>query len=167
MNLVFTTFANYRVNDLVRLERYYLLICWIPPAILSLLYYALTTSGRVKIFGSAVLWCWISGDYAYLRMATFYAPVWYGFLSFFFHISVSKFRWLFLWLRHFLNKIPIQLLRALLALCFAGYVGVYIIIRRTQKEIKRSQNGKCLSVLSGIVLFNFDMKHYRYMLRYS
>ena len=32
--------------------------------------------GKVHIYGNATLWCWIDSEWDYLRIATFYGPVW-------------------------------------------------------------------------------------------
>jgi len=95
-NVWLSFFRSYDAAALRRLEYKYLLACYGVPFVPALIYLFVSTMGRGKIYGSAVvsqlchfsrrwawsltllqLWCWVSMDWDFLRVATFYGPVWF------------------------------------------------------------------------------------------
>ncbi|KAK5939605.1 hypothetical protein PMZ80_007984 [Knufia obscura] len=75
-NVWLSFFRSYDAAALRRLEWKYLLACYGVPFVPGLIYLFVNTIGRGKIYGSAVLWCWVSLQWDFLRVATFYGPVW-------------------------------------------------------------------------------------------
>ncbi|KAJ6004808.1 hypothetical protein N7540_012607 [Penicillium herquei] len=43
----------------------------------AFIYFFIQTHDRGRVYGSAILWCWVSLQWDYLRIATFYGPVWF------------------------------------------------------------------------------------------
>ncbi|KAL9594050.1 MAG: hypothetical protein Q9219_007240 [cf. Caloplaca sp. 3 TL-2023] len=76
LNVYLTLFKKYGSAELKALEWRYHLLCYGTPFIVALVYCFVETQGRGKIYGPAQLWCWISGDWAFLRLVTFYVPAW-------------------------------------------------------------------------------------------
>ena len=76
INVYLTLFKKYNAQQLKALEWRYHLLCYGIPFLIALIYCFIDTQGKGKIYGSAQLWCWVSGPWAFLRLALFYAPVW-------------------------------------------------------------------------------------------
>lgn len=92
-NVWLSFFRNYDAVTFRRLEYKYITACYGIPLIPSFTYLFIRTGDREKIFGSAVvstpripredcltddyqLWCWVKIQWDFLRVATFYGPVW-------------------------------------------------------------------------------------------
>ena len=77
INVYLTVFKSYSASQLRALEPYYLAINYGVPFIIALAYCFITAPDGTKVYGPAVLWCWIAEDpFSYLRIATCYAPAW-------------------------------------------------------------------------------------------
>ncbi|MCJ1243120.1 hypothetical protein MMC30_000317 [Trapelia coarctata] len=76
MNVYLTVFKNYNTDDLKRLEWIYLLVNYGLPFIPAFAYCFINVGGRGKIYGPAVLWCWVTPEYDFLRVALLYGPAW-------------------------------------------------------------------------------------------
>ncbi|KAI1827862.1 G-protein coupled receptor [Xylaria intraflava] len=76
LNVYLTFYAKFDAKKLRRMEKWYLLFCYgLPlPAALSFLF--ISTKAKGRIYGDAVLWCWVSLPWDILQVATFYAPIW-------------------------------------------------------------------------------------------
>lgn len=75
-NVYLTFFHKYDGEKLRAVEKYYCLICYGIPFVPALVYAIVTPSSGYRIYGDATLWCWVSKEYDYLRIATFYGPIW-------------------------------------------------------------------------------------------
>ncbi|KAL4915598.1 Nnf1-domain-containing protein [Aspergillus aurantiobrunneus] len=75
-NVYLTFFRKYNSEQLRRLEWKYVALCYGLPFIPAFTYFFIKTQSRGKIYGSAILWCWISPSWDFLRIALFYGPVW-------------------------------------------------------------------------------------------
>ncbi|KAJ9654870.1 hypothetical protein H2198_006143 [Neophaeococcomyces mojaviensis] len=75
-NVWLSFFRSYDATTLRRLEFKYLLACYGLPFIPAFVYLFVETYERGKVYGSAVLWCWVALKWDFLRVATFYGPVW-------------------------------------------------------------------------------------------
>ncbi|KAI1436020.1 G-protein coupled receptor [Xylaria sp. CBS 124048] len=75
-NVYLTFYAKFDAEKLRRMEKWYILVCYgLPfPAALSFILISSKSAGRV--YGDAVLWCWISPPWDVLQIATFYGPTW-------------------------------------------------------------------------------------------
>lgn len=77
VNVYLNVFKKYNAQQLKALEWRYLLLSYGVPFIVAFVYCFIETQSRGKIYGPAQLWCWIASDWAFLRIALFYAPAWY------------------------------------------------------------------------------------------
>ncbi|KAI9850316.1 MAG: hypothetical protein M1838_005876 [Thelocarpon superellum] len=75
-NVYLTFFRRFDQHQLRALEWKYLLLCNGVPAIPAFVFLFIQNDQGTKLYGPAVIWCWISNDWAYLRVATFYGPIW-------------------------------------------------------------------------------------------
>ena len=78
MNVYLTVFKNYNTDDLKRLEWIYLLVNYGLPFIPAFAYCFINIAGKGKIYGPAVLWCWVIPEFDFLRVALLYGPAWYA-----------------------------------------------------------------------------------------
>ncbi|KAL2003617.1 hypothetical protein VTN02DRAFT_3163 [Thermoascus thermophilus] len=76
-NVYLTFFHKYDSAQLRKLEWKYLLICYGLPFIPAFAYFFISSEGKGKVYGSAILWCWVSLPWDALRIAVFYGPVWF------------------------------------------------------------------------------------------
>ncbi|KAL8799394.1 MAG: hypothetical protein Q9200_007552 [Gallowayella weberi] len=76
INVYLNVFKKYNAQQLKALEWRYHLLCYGTPFIIALVFCFVETQGRGKMYGPAQLWCWISSDWAFMRIALFYAPAW-------------------------------------------------------------------------------------------
>ncbi|KAB8234649.1 putative cAMP receptor-like protein [Aspergillus alliaceus] len=76
-NVYLTFFYKYNSEQLRRLEWKYLLFCYGLPFVPAVAYFFIKTKARGKVYGYAVLWCWVSQTWDWLRLAVFYGPVWF------------------------------------------------------------------------------------------
>lgn len=97
INVYLTLFKKYNASQLKALEWKYHLMCYGCPFLVAFIYIFIDTESRGKIYGSAVvwlisalqkdtknamltgykMWCWVSGEWDFLRIATCYSPAWY------------------------------------------------------------------------------------------
>ncbi|MCJ1478435.1 hypothetical protein MMC13_007115 [Lambiella insularis] len=76
VNVYLTVFKKYDAEQLRSMEWIYLLASYGAPLIPAFVYCFVSNTTNGKIYGDAVLWCWISPGWDYLRVATCYAPAW-------------------------------------------------------------------------------------------
>jgi len=75
-NVYLTFYYKFDAEKLRTMEKWYFLGCYGVPFIPALVYIFIDTNGH-RMYGNATLWCWVSGSYDYMRIATFYGPVWF------------------------------------------------------------------------------------------
>lgn len=75
-NVYLTLFRKYNSSYLKSLEWRYLVLCYGIPFIIAIVLLFPSPAGRGRIYGDAVLWCWIDEDWDFLRVALCYAPAW-------------------------------------------------------------------------------------------
>ncbi|KAL3445488.1 hypothetical protein BJX65DRAFT_281288 [Aspergillus insuetus] len=76
-NVYLTFFHKYSSEQLRRLEWKYVTLCYGLPFIPAFIYFFVRSQSRGKVYGSAILWCWVAPDWDFLRIAVFYGPVWF------------------------------------------------------------------------------------------
>ncbi|KAJ5496874.1 hypothetical protein N7463_008861 [Penicillium fimorum] len=76
-NVYLTFFYRYDSEQLRQIEWKYVVCCYGLPFIPSFIYFFIHTQARGWVYGSATLWCWVALPWDYLRIATFYGPVWF------------------------------------------------------------------------------------------
>lgn len=77
LNVYLTVFKKYTTKRLKNLELTYILACYGIPFIPAIVFLFPKDRAGTPIYGSATLWCWISNEWQFLRIAGFYGPVWY------------------------------------------------------------------------------------------
>ncbi|KAL9127353.1 MAG: hypothetical protein Q9217_003767 [Psora testacea] len=75
-NVYLTLFKKYNAQQLKALEWKYHILCYGTPFVLAFIMIFVETHARGKIYGPAMLWCWISEDWEFLRIALCYGPAW-------------------------------------------------------------------------------------------
>ena len=79
INTYLSVLKRYNAAQLKAMEWRYHLLCYGTPFIIALVFCFVDTQGRGRMYGAAQLWCWISSDWAFMRIALFYAPAWHEF----------------------------------------------------------------------------------------
>ncbi|KAI9817898.1 MAG: hypothetical protein M1827_001017 [Pycnora praestabilis] len=69
-------FQGFLVQIIKAMEWKYGLFCYGMPFVLAFTYLFIETQARGKIYGPAILWCWVSIKWDPLRIGLFYGPVW-------------------------------------------------------------------------------------------
>ncbi|KAJ9207912.1 hypothetical protein DTO164E3_198 [Paecilomyces variotii] len=77
LNVYLTFFHKFDSSQLRKLEWKYFVACYGIPFVPAFIYCFVDTPAKGKIYGEAVLWCWVSLKWDALRIATFYGPVWF------------------------------------------------------------------------------------------
>jgi hypothetical protein len=75
-NVYLTFYHKFDAQKLRMMEKWYLLVCYGLPLPPALAFIFISTESRGRIYGDAVLWCWVNPEWEVLRIATFYGPVW-------------------------------------------------------------------------------------------
>lgn len=75
-NVYLTLFRKHNSSYLKSLEWRYLALCYGIPFTIAFVLLFPTPTSRSKIYGDAVLWCWIAEDWDFLRVALCYGPAW-------------------------------------------------------------------------------------------
>ncbi|QYS97761.1 G_PROTEIN_RECEP_F2_4 domain-containing protein [Trichoderma simmonsii] len=83
INVYLTFYHKFEARDLRRIEPIYLLLCYGIPFIPGFTFLFVKDRGGDRIYGPAVSWCWISREWDVLRVAAFYAPMWFCILFIF------------------------------------------------------------------------------------
>ncbi|KAF1948336.1 hypothetical protein CC80DRAFT_24250 [Byssothecium circinans] len=76
LNVQLVFFRGYNSTQLRHLEKWYLLGAYGVTGIVAVTYIFLDHFGSRIIIGPATLWCWVSAEVDWMRIAFFYAPVW-------------------------------------------------------------------------------------------
>ncbi|RDW93180.1 putative cAMP receptor-like protein [Aspergillus mulundensis] len=93
-NVYLTFFRKYNSEQLRRLEWKYVLLCYGLPFIPAFTYFFIRSESRGKVYGSAILWCWVAPTWDVLRIAVFYGPVWFViFLTLSIYARIGKLVW--------------------------------------------------------------------------
>ncbi|KIW62355.1 hypothetical protein PV04_10536 [Phialophora macrospora] len=95
-NVYLSFFRQYDGSQLRDLEWRYLGACYGIPFLPAFVFLFVNSGGRGKVYGDAVLWCWVTTEWNVLRIATFYGPVWLIILvTMFIYVKVGMvvFRW--------------------------------------------------------------------------
>lgn len=76
INTWLTVFQNYDARRLRSLEITYNVVNYGLPFIVALAYCFISTADRGKVYGPALIWCWVSSDWDVLRIGLCYGPAW-------------------------------------------------------------------------------------------
>lgn len=76
LNVFVTVFKHYDTAQLRAREPYYHAVNYGVPFVIALAYCFIASDANGKVYGNAVIWCWIPEKWDYLRIATCYGPAW-------------------------------------------------------------------------------------------
>jgi hypothetical protein len=76
INVYLVFFRGYTVRQLRSLDIIYLLACYGLSLIPAFVFLWISTRERGPIYGPAVIWCWITGGWDFLRITFLYGIVW-------------------------------------------------------------------------------------------
>ncbi|KAH8698397.1 hypothetical protein BGW36DRAFT_376004 [Talaromyces proteolyticus] len=76
-NVYLIVLRGYDYDQLRQLEWIYVPICYLLPFIPAFTFLFIETAERGKVYGPAVIECWISTTWDILRIAALYGPVWF------------------------------------------------------------------------------------------
>ena len=76
LNVYLALFHGWTTQRMQKQEWKYLSGCYGLSLIPAAIYIFLKTEDKGRVYGPAILWCWIAPEWAYLRIATLYAIVW-------------------------------------------------------------------------------------------
>ncbi|KAL2051419.1 hypothetical protein ABVK25_008286 [Lepraria finkii] len=80
-NVHLALFRGWTAQRMQAQEWKYFIACYGFSFIPALVYLFINVEGRVKVYGPAPLWCWITGEWDFLRIATLYGIVWVALIS--------------------------------------------------------------------------------------
>ncbi|KFH44238.1 Cyclic AMP receptor-like protein A-like protein [Hapsidospora chrysogenum ATCC 11550] len=84
INVYLTFYYRFDAHRLRRMEVPYLICCYGIPLIPATVYLFVRNSNGQRVYGDAVLWCWVVPEWMIWRILTFYGPVWILILTTFF-----------------------------------------------------------------------------------
>ncbi|KAF5976506.1 G coupled receptor 1 [Fusarium coicis] len=76
INVYLAFYYRFDAQRLRKMELPYLLLCYGIPFLPALVFIFIKSGDGVRVYGSAVQWCWITSSWDTLRIATFYGPIW-------------------------------------------------------------------------------------------
>ncbi|KAF2022185.1 family A G protein-coupled receptor-like protein [Aaosphaeria arxii CBS 175.79] len=77
LNVLIVFKSSCDIRRLHRLEKWYLLFAYGLPFTPCLAYLILDHSRKDRVIGGATIWCWVDKRVEWMRIAWFYAPVWF------------------------------------------------------------------------------------------
>lgn len=91
INVYMKLFRKYSSHQLKALEWKYHIMCYGGPFLVAFVYIFVQTAAHGRIYGPAILWCWIDIDWVVLRIALCYAPAWCCIIiSFFIYLLAGR-----------------------------------------------------------------------------
>ncbi|KAI1111762.1 G-protein coupled receptor [Nemania sp. NC0429] len=75
-NVYLTFYFKFDAERLKTMEKWYLLICYGVPFPPSLIYIFISSKSRGRMYSDAILWCCVGTSWDFMKLATFYGPVW-------------------------------------------------------------------------------------------
>lgn len=76
INVYLVFFQGYTVERLRSLDPIYLLICYGLSFIPAFVFLFISTPSRGPMYGPAIIWCWITTEWDFMRMVFLYGIVW-------------------------------------------------------------------------------------------
>lgn len=76
INVCLTFYYRFDGHRLRKMEVPYLLACYGVPFIPALVFLFLKDPQGNRVYGDAVLWCWVTVEWNIWRILAFYGPVW-------------------------------------------------------------------------------------------
>lgn len=76
VNVYLTFYYKFDAAKLRKMEPIYIALCYGLPFIVAITFIFIRNEKQGRMYGNAVLWCWVSEEWDIFRIATFYGPVW-------------------------------------------------------------------------------------------
>jgi len=76
INVYLVFFRGYSTDQLRSLDVYYLLACFGLSFIPAIVFVFISSPSRGHVYGPAIIWCWITPDWDWMRIVFLYAIVW-------------------------------------------------------------------------------------------
>lgn len=76
INVYLVFFRGYNTHQLRKLDIWYLVACYGLSFIPAFVFLFVSTKDRGRVYGSAVVWCWISERWGWMRLVFLYGVVW-------------------------------------------------------------------------------------------
>ncbi|KAI9708037.1 MAG: hypothetical protein M1820_004241 [Bogoriella megaspora] len=76
INVYLSMFRGYSIKQLRKLDAKYLLFCYGVSFVPAFIFIFISTSARGHVYGPAVIWCWISLEWDFMRVAFLYGWIW-------------------------------------------------------------------------------------------
>lgn len=76
VNVYLTFYHKFDAQKLRKVEPIYFALCYGLPFIVAFVCIFIHDEQKGKMYGNAILWCWVSNTWDIYRIALFYAPVW-------------------------------------------------------------------------------------------
>ena len=76
INTYLTVFKRYTPAQCRSMEKYYFAVNYGVFVFIAFIYFFIHNGLGQRMYGYAVLWCWISPEYKNVRLATCYVPAW-------------------------------------------------------------------------------------------
>ncbi|TVY15055.1 hypothetical protein LARI1_G007555 [Lachnellula arida] len=76
INVYLVFFRGYSTDQLRSLDFYYLLACFALSFIPAITFVFISSPSRGHVYGPAIIWCWISPNWDWMRIVFLYAIVW-------------------------------------------------------------------------------------------
>ncbi|KAM3465209.1 hypothetical protein BB8028_0003g04380 [Beauveria bassiana] len=91
VNVYLTFYYKFDAVALRRMEIPYLVLCYGVPMIPAFVFIFVQDHHGARVYGNALLWCWISPEWDIWRIASFYGPVWVVIIvTFFIYIRAGR-----------------------------------------------------------------------------
>lgn len=75
-NVYLTFYHKFDATRLRKVEKWYFLACYGIPFVPAFTFIFANSPGKGRIYGDSLLWCWVTQEYDFLRIGTFYGPIW-------------------------------------------------------------------------------------------
>ncbi|KAL8678366.1 MAG: hypothetical protein Q9186_005260 [Xanthomendoza sp. 1 TL-2023] len=94
VNIYLVFFRSYNTKQLRSLDHKYFIACYGLSLIPAIIYLFIETKDRGRIYGGAVLWCWVSNKWSFLRIAVLYVFMWVAVLiAIVIYIMAGRYVW--------------------------------------------------------------------------
>ncbi|KAK9765251.1 hypothetical protein K7432_006564 [Basidiobolus ranarum] len=76
LNLVFILYMELGLEDVLKFEKYYVVICYSAGIVMAVVPLFIDSNDGKNLYGDATIWCWITGTHPYHQLAFLFIPLW-------------------------------------------------------------------------------------------
>ncbi|KAK9722481.1 hypothetical protein K7432_002670 [Basidiobolus ranarum] len=76
LNLVFILFMELGLEDVLKFEKYYVVICYSVGVVFAVVPLFIHDSNGKNLYGDTTIWCWITSTHPYHQLAFLFLPLW-------------------------------------------------------------------------------------------